>query len=182
MEWVQRISFGALLDVPDIRTLLDMEGGAGEILGFYKDSRFNAREAAKLAAAPTASEILKAVDKNMISTTSISTTRMVVHGRRASRKVSSINYSQGNDRFYSEYTSPPREKGTKMLKLSKDLWIYDPNTDRSVQISGNMLKQSVMGSDLSYEDLWKNAPCRKITTPPWIKKPPMKAGLAGFLR
>jgi hypothetical protein len=39
-----------------------------------------------------------------------------------------------------------------MLKLGKDLWIYEPESDRSIKISGNMLKQSVMGSDLSYED------------------------------
>lgn len=100
----------------------------------------------------TATDILKAVDKNMVTASSISTTRMVVHSRRASRTIESINYAQGNDKFYSEYTSPPREKGTKMLKLGSDLWIFDPTTDRSVQISGNMLKQSVMGSDLSYED------------------------------
>jgi putative ABC transport system permease protein len=42
---------GAVIaDISDIRTLLDMEGGAGEILGFYISGRFNAREAAKLAA------------------------------------------------------------------------------------------------------------------------------------
>jgi hypothetical protein len=105
----------------------------------------------------TASDILKAVDKNMVSTTSVSTTRMVVNSQRASRTIGSINYSQGNDKFYSEYTSPPREKGTKMLKLGSDLWIFDPNTDRSVQISGNMLKQSVMGSDLSYEDFMEES-------------------------
>ncbi|MBN2829704.1 MAG: outer membrane lipoprotein-sorting protein, partial [Candidatus Cloacimonetes bacterium] len=32
------------------------------------------------------------------------------------------------------------------------LWIYDPSSDRTIQLSGNMLRQSVMGSDLSYED------------------------------
>jgi len=109
------------------------------------------------AQSPTANEILAEVDKNMISTTAITTTRMVVHGRRASRTVGSINYSEGNSKFFSEYTSPPREKGTKMLKLDDDLWIYDPNSDRSVQISGNMLKQSVMGSDLSYEDFMEES-------------------------
>lgn len=101
---------------------------------------------------PSAADILKAIDKNMISQTVKSTTRMVVHSKRASRTISSINYGQGTDKFFSEYTSPPREKGTKMLKLGSDLWIFDPGTDRTVQISGNMLKQSVMGSDLSYED------------------------------
>jgi outer membrane lipoprotein-sorting protein len=101
---------------------------------------------------PTAEEILRKIDENMFSGSTKSVSQMVIHGRRSSRTVSSINYSQGSERSFSEYTSPPREKGTKMLKLEDNLWIYDPNTDRTVQISGNMLKQSVMGSDLSYED------------------------------
>jgi outer membrane lipoprotein-sorting protein len=40
-----------------------------------------------------------------------------------------------------------------MLKLEDALWIYSPSTDRTIQISGHMLRQSVMGSDLSYEDM-----------------------------
>ncbi|MDD2543074.1 MAG: outer membrane lipoprotein-sorting protein [Candidatus Cloacimonetes bacterium] len=101
----------------------------------------------------TADEIVRAVDRNMITRTSKANVRMTVHSRRASRTMEMISYSQGNDEAFSEYLSPPREKGTKMLKLGDDLWIYDPGTDRSIQISGNMLKQSVMGSDLSYEDM-----------------------------
>lgn len=101
---------------------------------------------------PSAEDILKAVDKNMQSGTSKSTTRMVIYAKRGSRTVTSINYASGNDKFYTEYTAPPRDKGTKMLKVGDLLYIYDPGTDRVVQISGNMLKQSVMGSDLSYED------------------------------
>lgn len=105
-----------------------------------------------LAANPDVSTILKAIDANMTAKSSKSVTRLVVNGRRSSRTVASINYAQGTDKFYTEYTAPPRDKGTKMLKLGKDLWIYDPGSDRSIKISGNMLKQSVMGSDLSYED------------------------------
>ncbi len=100
--------------------------------------------------------ILKAIDANMTSASSKSVTRLVINGRRSSRTVASINYAQGNNKFYSEYTAPPRDKGTKMLKLGKDLWIYDPSSDRSIRISGNMLKQSVMGSDLSYEDFMED--------------------------
>jgi outer membrane lipoprotein-sorting protein len=40
-----------------------------------------------------------------------------------------------------------------MLKLEGQLWIYSPTTDRIIQIAGHMLRQSVMGSDLSYEDM-----------------------------
>ena len=61
---------------------------------------------------------------------------------------------------YTEYLSPAREQGTKMLKLEDQLWIYSPSTDRTIQISGHMLRQSVMGSDLSYEDMMDD---RKLT-------------------
>lgn len=104
----------------------------------------------------TAQDIIKAVDANLISKTSKAETKMIVHARRASRTMESINYSRGTEKSYSEYLSPPREKGTKMLKLQDNLWIFNPSTDRTIQISGNMLKQSVMGSDLSYEDMMEN--------------------------
>jgi outer membrane lipoprotein-sorting protein len=102
---------------------------------------------------PSAEDIIRAVDRNMTTKSAKMQTRMIVHARRASRTLELISYSEGTDKSFSEYLSPPREKGTKMLKLDDDLWIFDPNTDRSIQISGNMLKQSVMGSDLSYEDM-----------------------------
>lgn len=105
-----------------------------------------------MAQRPNPQEILRAIDRNMISNTSRSTTTMVIHGRRNSRTVSSVNYSRGTSDFFTEYTAPPRDRGTKMLKLGDDLWIYEPSAQRTVQISGNMLRQSVMGSDLSYED------------------------------
>jgi len=43
-----------------------------------------------------------------------------------------------------------------MLKLEDQLWIFSPSTDRIIQISGHMLRQSVMGSDLSYEDMMED--------------------------
>jgi outer membrane lipoprotein-sorting protein len=101
---------------------------------------------------PDGNVIMKKIDDNMLSKTSKATTTMIVNGTRASRTMVSQGWSQGKTKEYSEYLSPAREKGTKMLKDGDNLWIYDPGTDRIVQISGNMLRQSVMGSDLSYED------------------------------
>jgi outer membrane lipoprotein-sorting protein len=49
-----------------------------------------------------------------------------------------------------------------MLKLENQLWIYSPSTDRTIQISGHMLRQSVMGSDLSYEDMMDNRELAEI--------------------
>ena len=77
---------------------------------------------------------------------------MVIHGPRTSRTIESETWAEGESSF-TEYLSPAREKGTKMLKLEDKLWIFSPSTDRTIQISGHMLRQSVMGSDLSYEDM-----------------------------
>ncbi|MCU0473044.1 MAG: outer membrane lipoprotein-sorting protein [Bacteroidales bacterium] len=109
---------------------------------------------------PEANVILDKVDKNMTSRNRIFESEMIIHGRRTSRTITSISYSAGNKQSFTEYLSPAREQGTKMLKLENQLWIYPPSTDRIIQISGHMLRQSVMGSDLSYEDMMDD---RKLT-------------------
>lgn len=110
--------------------------------------------------APQAEEILQKVDANMVSDTRITESKMVIHGRRNSRTVTAKGYSEGYNKSFTEYLSPAREAGTKMLKLDDKLWIYSPSSDRIIQISGHMLRQSVMGSDLSYEDMMEE---RRLT-------------------
>jgi len=113
-----------------------------------------------VSAQPNADEILERVDKNMSSENRIFESTMTIHGKRSSRTISSESYSVGDKKSFTEYLSPAREQGTKMLKLENQLWIYSPSTDRTIQISGHMLRQSVMGSDLSYEDMMDD---RKLT-------------------
>jgi outer membrane lipoprotein-sorting protein len=110
--------------------------------------------------AQDAKQILESVDRNMSSRNRIFESDMIIHGRRSSRTISSRTYSVGDKQSFTEYLSPPREEGTKMLKLENQLWIYSPSTDRTIQISGHLLRQSVMGSDLSYEDMMDD---RKLT-------------------
>ncbi len=98
-------------------------------------------------------EILKKVDENMFSETRISRSHMVVHGRRATRTVESRSWQRGTSESYTEFLAPARERGTKMLKLTDQMWEYSPSTDRTIMIAGHLLRQSVMGSDLSYEDM-----------------------------
>jgi len=110
--------------------------------------------------AQDAKQILETVDRNMSSRNRIFESDMIIHGRRSSRTISSRTYSVGDKKSFTEYLSPAREQGTKMLKLENQLWIYSPSTDRIIQISGHLLRQSVMGSDLSYEDMMDD---RKLT-------------------
>jgi len=105
------------------------------------------------AAQPAANEIIKKIDQNMSSENRVFESSMTIHGKRSSRTITSKTWSVGDKKSFTEYLSPAREQGTKMLKLENQLWIYSPSTDRTIQISGHMLRQSVMGSDLSYEDM-----------------------------
>ncbi len=109
---------------------------------------------------PSADEIMELVDKNMSSGNRIIESSMTIRGRRSSRTITSRSYTIGDKQAFVEYLSPASEEGTKMLKLENQLWIYSPSTDRTIQISGHMLRQSVMGSDLSYEDMMDD---RKLT-------------------
>jgi len=106
---------------------------------------------------PTGKEILERIDKNMASKSIISTSKMVIHGARQTRTIEAKSWGIGDEKSFTEYLAPVREKGTKMLKLEDELWIYSPSSDRTIKISGHMLRQSLMGSDLSYEDMMDNA-------------------------
>ena len=101
----------------------------------------------------------------------------------------------GKENNFTEYLSPEREKGTKMLKLDDRLWIYSPATDRTIQLSGHLLRQSVMGSDLSYEDMMEERKLSEVydakivqeenfnNSPVWIRELTSKVeGLAYYKR
>jgi outer membrane lipoprotein-sorting protein len=105
---------------------------------------------------PSGDTILQKIDENIGSDNKISHGKMIVYGRRGSRTIESKSWIEGDEKSFTEYLAPPREAGTKMLKLADELWTYSPSTDRIIRISGHMLRQSVMGSDLSYEDLMED--------------------------
>ena len=115
-------------------------------------------EASGQEAAMTAEALVRAMDKNLNAKTRVLTSKMIVHGRRTSRTIKSRNWVKGINQAYTEYLAPPREAGTKMLKSGDKLWTYSPQTDRVIQISGHMLRQSVMGSDMSYNDMMEDRP------------------------
>ena len=110
----------------------------------------------------SADDIMKAIDKNLNADSRIITSKMVIKGRRNSRTIESKNWIVGTELAFTEYLSPPREAGTKMLKIGEKLYTYSPQTDRVIQISGHMLRQSVMGSDMSYNDMMEDRPIEQL--------------------
>ena len=95
---------------------------------------------------------------------------MIIKGRRGTRTLQAQSWIQGLDKSFTQYLAPPREKGTKMLKLKDKLWIYSPSTDRIIKIAGHMLRRSLMGSDVSYEDFMEDPKLSNIYTAKLIGK------------
>ena len=110
----------------------------------------------------SADDIMKAMDQNLNAESRIITSKMVVKGRRSNRTIESKNWVVGTELAFTEYLSPPREAETKMLKIGEKLYTYSPQTDRVIQISGHMLRQSVMGSDMSYNDMMEDRPIEEL--------------------
>ncbi|MGD8898269.1 MAG: outer membrane lipoprotein-sorting protein [Acidobacteriota bacterium] len=109
------------------------------------------------AATPTADELLAAMDEVLQFDTRTSTATMQVIDARRTRSYRMKTYARGQDDAAILYLEPAREKGTKMLKKEDNLWLYMPRAERVQKISGHMLRQGMMGSDMSYEDMLEAA-------------------------
>ena len=101
---------------------------------------------------PSGKSILEKIDRNMTAKSRIMTVKMEI-GSKNPRIMLMKTWSVGTQKSFVEFMEPAREKGTKMLKINNQMWIYSPKTKRSIEISGQMLRQSAMGSDMSYGDM-----------------------------
>jgi outer membrane lipoprotein-sorting protein len=68
-----------------------------------------------------------------------------------------ISHGRGANEAAIEFKAPARDKGTKMLKKGDELWMYMPSIEQTQRISGHMLRQGMMGSDMSYEDILESS-------------------------
>ncbi|MGD9212367.1 MAG: outer membrane lipoprotein-sorting protein [Desulfobacteraceae bacterium] len=75
-------------------------------------------------------------------------------GDKRTLKIKSLSVNTGEKQL-SEYTSPSRVKGVKILMLDSgdDIWSYSPRTRRTRHLASHAKKQKVMGSDFTYEDI-----------------------------
>jgi outer membrane lipoprotein-sorting protein len=61
-------------------------------------------------------------------------------------------FEAANGDMLLEFTNP-EEKGQKILRLKNEIYLYFPKAEEVIHLQGDSLKDSVMGSDFSYEDL-----------------------------
>ena len=100
----------------------------------------------------TGEEIINKVDANMTYPSARFESKMVIYVNDQVREKRMVSYAEGRDKSFAEFTYPPRDKGVKYLKIEDNMWMYLPSVDKIIKIAGHMLRQSMMGSDFSYED------------------------------
>ncbi|MCL2067086.1 MAG: outer membrane lipoprotein-sorting protein [Treponema sp.] len=112
----------------------------------------------------TAEEILRRVDNNEVFTTIEYEGEMIIEhqGRRYVKLMKA--WARGSADSFIEFTNP-EDRGTKYLKRGGRLYMYSPDNEGVMLISGHMLKESMMGSDFSYEDAINNDTLSSRYTP-----------------
>ncbi|MDR0516361.1 MAG: outer membrane lipoprotein-sorting protein [Fibromonadaceae bacterium] len=110
---------------------------------------------AQTVASPSAAELLRHVDNNEIYKTIEYDGEIIIEYQNR-RYVKTLKaWARENSDFFMEFFNP-EDKGTKYLKKGGRLYVYSPDNEGIMLISGHMLKESMMGSDMSYEDAANN--------------------------
>ncbi|MDR1908476.1 MAG: outer membrane lipoprotein-sorting protein [Spirochaetaceae bacterium] len=111
--------------------------------------------AALSAQEPSAAELLRRIDDNEIYTTIEYEGEMIIEYQNR-RYVKTLRaWARGDTDSFIEFTNP-EDRGTRYLRKGPRLYVYSPDTEEVMLISGHMLKESMMGSDMSYEDTISN--------------------------
>jgi len=102
----------------------------------------------------TAEEIIQKRDDNEYIQSSYAEATMIISqgGRKIEKTM--VMYSLEKDALV-EFTNPS-DRGTKYLKREDNLWMFFPDAEDIVKISGHMLEQGFMGSDFSYQDMMES--------------------------
>ena len=108
------------------------------------------------ASAITAEEIVANVERNEINEAERIEGSMTISDRFGSRRKTFVSYASGSDKMLLEFTNP-EERGQKILRLEDEIYLYFPEAEEVIHLQGSALKESVMGSDFSYEDMTERA-------------------------
>jgi outer membrane lipoprotein-sorting protein len=100
-------------------------------------------------------EIVAKLDNNEVFKSIKYEGKFIIYNNSKKYEKSFYSYAKGNRDYYMEFTNSG-DKGTKYLKYQGTLYVYTDDLENYMAITGHMLKESIMGSDLSYEDAVNN--------------------------
>lgn len=106
-------------------------------------------------AAETAESIVNKMEENLVHKSSKSEGEMIVTDRFGTKRTTFVSWARGKDDMLIEFTSK-EERGQKILRTNDEIYLYYPDAEELIRIQGPALRDSVMGSDMSYEDMTGN--------------------------
>ena len=104
------------------------------------------------AAALSPEEIIKKMEDNQVHDTGKAVGSMTTTDKFGTIKRTFISYSKGSDESLIEFTSK-EEAGQKILRTANEIYLYFPDAEELIRLQGAALRDSVMDSDFSYEDM-----------------------------
>lgn len=99
-----------------------------------------------------AQDIIRKLENNRIFSGLYVEGTIIVKDKFGVRETDFILKSKDTNYSLLEYTSTA-EKGQKVLRVDKKVYLYYPDAEQVITLNTSMMKQSMLDSDLSYEDL-----------------------------
>lgn len=101
-----------------------------------------------------ATEIVRKADEKMRGEKSSEVTmNMIIVRPTWERTISFKSWTKGTDKSLALITAPAKEKGQSFLKISNEMWNWNPTINRMIKLPPSMLSQGWMGSDFTNDDL-----------------------------
>ena len=100
----------------------------------------------------TPEEIIKRMEQNQVHDTAKAEGKMITTDRFGTIERTFVSYSRGEDDSLIEFTNK-EEAGQKILRTQNEIYLYFPDAEELIRLQGAALRDSVMDSDFSYEDM-----------------------------
>jgi len=97
-------------------------------------------------------EIVRRLEENQIHETAFSEGRMITTDKYGSITRTFRSWARGEEDALIEFTSRG-EEGQKILRTKDEIYLYFPDAEDVLRIQGSAMRDSVMDSDFSYEDM-----------------------------
>ncbi|MEW6230115.1 MAG: outer membrane lipoprotein-sorting protein, partial [Bacillota bacterium] len=109
----------------------------------------------------TAKEIIARMDANAYMASAHLVAKLVI--KAGSREIAKEmeGWVVGQEKALVTFLNPG-DRGTKYLKIGDELWMFFPDAEDPVKISGHMLNQGMVGSDFSYQDVLESEKMPKL--------------------
>lgn len=100
----------------------------------------------------SAEEVIRQMENKQVFDSAFVKGRMVINDRFGKKVSTFDSWSLGTDYSLIEFTSI-EEQGQKVLRSQDDLYLFYPDAEEVIRLSGSALRDGLLGSDVSYEDL-----------------------------